>query len=143
MRHLKSLAPLDHLKLAIGLVTLLAILFVGLDMLRAALSASDQSPAGATRLPVLVGAGDIAGCQSDGDEATAAVLDRIRGTIFTVGDNVSEDGTLKDYRDCYEPTWGRHKRRIRPSLGDHDYGTSEATAYFSYFLDNAGPPGRG
>jgi hypothetical protein len=37
---------------------------------------------------VLVGAGDIADCGSSGDETTAALLDAIEGTVFTLGDNV-------------------------------------------------------
>ncbi len=42
--------------------------------------------------PILVGAGDIASCNSSGDEATADLLDGISGTIFTTGDNVYELG---------------------------------------------------
>ncbi|HWQ15464.1 MAG TPA: hypothetical protein VNL77_21870, partial [Roseiflexaceae bacterium] len=38
--------------------------------------------------PVLVGAGDIASCGHDRDEATARLLDAIPGTVFTTGDNV-------------------------------------------------------
>ena len=48
--------------------------------------------------PVLVGAGDIASCQSSGDEATANLLDGISGTVFTLGDNVYEDGTASEFR---------------------------------------------
>ena len=40
--------------------------------------------------PVLVGAGDIGRCGSDDDEATAALLDGIAGTVFTAGDNAYE-----------------------------------------------------
>jgi len=42
---------------------------------------------------VLVGAGDIAECDSNGDEQTAALLDKIPGTVFTAGDNAYQDGT--------------------------------------------------
>jgi PKD repeat protein len=92
---------------------------------------------------VLVGAGDIADCGSEGDEATAALLDGIPGTIFTTGDNAYPDGRPEDFAECYDPSWGRHKDRTRPSPGNHDYETSGAEGYFDYFGAAAGDPGRG
>lgn len=92
---------------------------------------------------VLVGAGDIASCSREGDEATAALLDMIPGTVFTTGDNVYPDGSMEEFLDCYEPTWGRHKERTYPSLGNHDYGTGSAASYFEYFGPAAGDPGKG
>jgi len=92
---------------------------------------------------VFVGAGDIADCSSSGDEATAALLDNIPGTVFTAGDNAYENGTATEFANCYNPTWGRHKARTRPSPGNHDYNTSGATGYYNYFGANAGPSGRG
>ena len=41
----------------------------------------------------------------------------------TLGDNVYEDGSARQFADCYGPTWGRHKDRTRPAPGNHDYGT--------------------
>src|SRR5687767_6965445 len=55
---------------------------------------------------VLVGAGDIASCDARGDEATAALLDQIPGTVFTAGDNVYPSGTAERYARCYAPSWG-------------------------------------
>ena len=72
---------------------------------------------------VFVGAGDIATCNSTGDEATAALLDSIAGTVFTLGDNAYPTGTLSQFNDCYDPTWGRHKARTRPAPGNHEYDT--------------------
>ncbi|HXV85059.1 MAG TPA: metallophosphoesterase [Gemmatimonadales bacterium] len=92
---------------------------------------------------ILVGAGDIASCSYHHDTATAALLDRISGTVFTVGDNAYPDGSATNYAQCYEPTWGRHRSRTRPVPGGHDYNTPEAGAYFDYFGDAAGPRGRG
>lgn len=103
----------------------------------------------ADRDPVLVGAGDIAKCWFgkiswfSGAEATATLLDGIEGTVFTTGDNVYSDGTTEEFRDCYDPTWGRHKTRMRPSPGNHDYNSPDARPYYRYFGDNAGPPGKG
>ncbi|MEJ2852863.1 MULTISPECIES: CBM96 family carbohydrate-binding protein [unclassified Saccharothrix] len=92
--------------------------------------------------PVLVGAGDISNSGS-GDSATAALLDNIQGTVFTTGDNVYNDGTAAEFANYYDPTWGRHKARTRPSPGNHDYHTSGATGYYNYFGTQAGPSGRG
>jgi acid phosphatase type 7 len=93
---------------------------------------------------VLVGAGDIAECgPGTGAEATARLLDRIEGIVFTAGDNAYPTGSAADFRRCYEPTWGRHKQRTRPSPGNHDYEVPGAADYFAYFGSNAGPDGLG
>jgi Calcineurin-like phosphoesterase len=92
---------------------------------------------------VLVGAGDIGECGSTGPAATAALLDGIEGTVFTTGDNAYSSGTAEEFANCYAPTWGRHRGRTRPSPGNHDYDTPNAAPYYSYFGDQAGPPGRG
>lgn len=91
---------------------------------------------------VFVGAGDIAMCDAN-SEATARLLDGIGGTVFTLGDNAYFQGTRQQFRDCYEPTWGRHKARTRPVPGNHDYETPGAAPYFEYFGANAGLAGLG
>lgn len=91
---------------------------------------------------VFVGAGDIAICDGN-SEHTARLLDRIGGTVFTLGDNAYFHGTAREYQECYEPTWGRHKYSTRPVPGNHDYETPGASAYFDYFGPNAGAPGSG
>jgi hypothetical protein len=93
--------------------------------------------------PVLVGAGDIASCSSSGDEATAKLLSHIPGTVFTTGDNAYEDGTASEFADCYGPSWGRFKDRTRPSVGNHEYQTPNASGYFGYFGAAAGDPDKG
>jgi hypothetical protein len=90
-----------------------------------------------------VGAGDIGNCSTSTDEATAQLLDGIAGTVWTAGDNVYPDGAAAEFAQCYDPNWGRHKARTRPSPGNHDYHTSGASAYYAYFGANAGPAGRG
>ena len=82
---------------------------------------------------VLVGAGDITNCSRNQDEQTAQLLDTISGTVFTAGDNAYVDGTYTEYLNCYDPTWGRHKSRTKPSPGNHEYLTSGAAGYFQYF----------
>jgi hypothetical protein len=90
-----------------------------------------------------VGAGDIASCISDGDEATANLLDAIPGTVFTTGDNAYDSGTDGEYAYWYAPTWGRHKDRTMPSPGNHEYNTVGAAGYFNYFGAAAGDPTKG
>jgi PKD repeat protein len=91
-----------------------------------------------------VGAGDIASCTEDGDEATARVLDGIAGTVFALGDNAYESGLASEFAQCYDPTWGRHKARTRPAIGNHEYfGSPDASGYFDYFGAAAGEPGKG
>ncbi len=92
---------------------------------------------------ILVGAGDIAACSSQGDEATAALLDAVSGTIFTAGDNAYESGAVDEFARCYNPSWGRHKNRTRPAPGNHDYLTRGAAGYFAYFGSAAGDPTQG
>jgi hypothetical protein len=92
---------------------------------------------------VLVGAGDIAECTSAGDAATAALINSVSGTVFTLGDNAYDNGTAKQFRNCYGPTWGRFKSRTRPAIGNHEYEANGANAYFDYFGRAAGPRGKG
>ncbi len=105
----------------------------------------EDSDGGGPRPPpeVLVGAGDIASCESDGDEATAVMLEGIEGTVFTLGDNAYPDGTARDFERCYAPSWGRHRQRTRPAVGNHEYHSPEAGPYFDYFGAAAGEPGKG
>jgi hypothetical protein len=91
---------------------------------------------------VFVGAGDIADCSGD-DEATAQLLDNIPGTVYTLGDNAYPSGTAAQYTNCYDPTWGRHKSRTHPTVGDNDYNTSGAVPYYNYFGAAAGNPNEG
>jgi hypothetical protein len=92
---------------------------------------------------VLVGAGDIASCGLTGDTATANLISGIAGTVFTAGDNAYETGSTANFRDCYDPTWGRFADRIYPTAGNHEYETTGAAGYFSYFGARAGPAGKG
>ena len=106
--------------------------------------------------PVLAGAGDIAKCYdptlplpsldqaqaqalASPAAATAALLDRIPGTVITLGDNAYEFGSPFDFDACYHPTWGRHRDRTAPSAGNHEYLTG-GVGYFEYFGGRSAPP---
>jgi hypothetical protein len=88
----------------------------------------------------LVGAGDIGRCDDRSDSKTARLVGKIPGTVFTLGDHAYPEGTRAQFRDCYEPTWGKYKNRTRPTAGNHDYHTAGAKAYFNYFRWRAGRP---
>lgn len=92
-----------------------------------------HTPTSSSNSVVLVGAADITNCSRNQDELTAQLLDTIPGTVFTAGDNAYVDGTYSEYLNCYDPSWGRHKSRTKPSPGNHDYLTSGAAGYFQYF----------
>lgn len=92
---------------------------------------------------VLVGAGDIADCTDlSGAEATAKLLEAIPGTVMAVGDLAYPDGTKENFA-CYDKTWGRVKSRTRPAVGNHEFHSTGATYYFSYFGAAAGDPTKG
>ena len=66
-------------------------------------------------------------------------------------------GSLAEYQQAYDPTWGRVKSITRPIPGNHEYLTSGgstpttgcdstnagAAGYFAYFGSAAGTPGQG
>jgi 3',5'-cyclic AMP phosphodiesterase CpdA len=92
---------------------------------------------------VLVGAGDIAECGVGGAEQTARLLDRLDGAIFTAGDNAYFQGSAQQYRDCYHPTWGRHRSRTYPAPGNHEYEQPGAGPYYEYFGEVSAPSAPG
>jgi len=122
----------------------------GLDATPTAPGATASAPTAvptATAIPaaVLVGAGDIASCSSDGDTVTARLLEGIDGTVFTLGDDAYESGSAREFKDCYGPTWGRDsiKSRTMPVPGNHEYNSTDAIPYFDYFGAAAGDRDKG
>jgi 3',5'-cyclic AMP phosphodiesterase CpdA len=71
------------------------------------------------------------------------MIDAIPGTVAALGDLAYPDGSAADFAGCYESTWGRHKARTRPALGNHEYNTPGAAGYFAYFGATAGDPAKG
>jgi hypothetical protein len=100
--------------------------------------------------PTIAAAGDIA-CDSSTAGATtchqAATADLLAAGGFTavlgLGDHQYPSGALADFNAYYDPTWGQVKAKTYPAPGNHEYQTSGAAGYFSYFGDRAGPTGRG
>ncbi len=133
--------------------TLPAAVAVAFHLLTAAPGSAEDPPV------TVLAAGDIAFCRLNwprrllyrlvgrnpepGAEATAGLLDRLPGAILALGDLAYWNGTAKEFRDCYGPTWGRHKKRTWPVPGNHEYQSKGAAPYFAYWGPRAGQPGRG
>lgn len=106
---------------------------------------------------MLIGAGDIAVCGTNGDEATGRMIDsilvsdsaaNIHTEVFTLGDNAypsGREGVDNDFPRCFSPSWGssRIMKVIHPAPGNHDFDSGSGDPYFSFFGDRAGPRGRG
>ena len=97
--------------------------------------------------PVIAAAGDIA-CDTTSEfyngglgidnrcrqRATSDLL--VNGglsAVLTLGDTQYHVGSFDDFQAVFDPTWGRVKPIIRPIVGNHEYGTSNARGYFDYF----------
>ena len=62
--------------------------------------------------------------------------------MFTLGDNAYDRGSKAEFRDCYDPSWGRVKDRTElPVAGNHDWETPNAAGYRAYFGEVATPRG--
>lgn len=90
----------------------------------------------------ILAAGDIGEC-GFGALDTGALLDRLPGTLLALGDLAYTQGTHANFRDCYDPAWGRHLDRTRPVPGNHEYESPGAAGYYDYFGGLAGPRGQG
>jgi Calcineurin-like phosphoesterase len=92
--------------------------------------------------PVLLAAGDIGDCATQGDEATAGLLaEHPEATIAVLGDAAYPHGTAGDFERCFAPSWGRFRDRMRPATGNHEHATPKARGYARYFGTRGGPPG--
>jgi hypothetical protein len=71
------------------------------------------------------------------------LIEQIPGTVFAAGDLAYEKGSAEDFKNCYDPAWGRFKDRTKPALGNHEYVDPTASGYFQYWGAQAGPAGKG
>jgi acid phosphatase type 7 len=109
---------------------------------------------GQTTSVTLVGAGDIANCTHNNDEATAQLLGSTlrsltpdgslpppeQARVLAMGDNAYPRGTRAQFANCYDnyrltdgspydssrpAWWGQYKDRTMPVLGNHEYMNSD------------------
>jgi hypothetical protein len=118
--------------LVIALGMTLGVTMVGGALFFAGVLAGEAVPTQEDDL-VLVGAGDIADGTNQ-DEATAALIRDILGTVFAIGDNAYGLPSAAPFESYYEPTWGTEKARTKPVPGNHEYKNKDgAREYFDYF----------
>ena len=88
--------------------------------------------------------GDTGWCGSPALGPLARLFERFDGDILLAGDLAYPSGTMEEFRNCFEPSFGKFKSRMRASPGNHDYVASvSAQSYFDYFGDRSGPNRRG
>ena len=84
-------------------------------------TAEEVALAGAS---VLIGAGDIATCPSQGDDNTARIIDsvlradsvaKVSDAVFAAGDVVYPSGRTVDFTNCWTPSWGALRTRPCPA----------------------------
>jgi 3',5'-cyclic AMP phosphodiesterase CpdA len=110
--------------------------------------AASAAPAAASTGVTVYAVGDIARCASrdpaySGAAETAATVAAglaadPAAVVLTLGDHTYPRGTMKEFTDCYAPTWGRFKDRTWPAPGNHEYYTPGAAPYFAWFGERAG-----
>jgi Concanavalin A-like lectin/glucanases superfamily/Bacterial Ig domain/Fibronectin type III domain len=94
--------------------------------------------------PVMLAAGDIAGCYpGSGEGATANLIDNQPGIVAPLGDDAYQTGSAEQFANCYDPTWGRFYARSMPVPGEHEYHTPNAAGYFQYWGALGGDPTKG
>lgn len=53
--------------------------------------------------------------------------------VLALGDLQYGGGSLTDYQNFYNKSWGTLKDKTRPAVGNHEYETPDAQGYFDYF----------
>jgi acid phosphatase type 7 len=90
---------------------------------------------------VVVAAGDIATCPGGRQEETAMLVEALSpDLVLTLGDQAYPNGSLDDFLDCYDPSWGRFRSITRPAPGNHEYHAPHAGPYYAYFCGGSGRP---
>ena len=123
---------------------------------------------GQTVTVTLVGAGDIANCTLNNDEATAELLGsslkslttdgslppRSQARVIALGDSAYPSGSRTQFANCYDnyrltdgtrydssrpAWWGRYKKRTMPILGNHEYlNSSDSSLKSTPYFDYFG-----
>jgi hypothetical protein len=106
--------------------------------------------------PIIMAAGDIAcdakdkannggnGTSAECQEKWTALQLTGASAVLPLGDNQYDCGTLTQYQQSYDPSWGQQKAITRPASGNHEYKTTcgnqaGAGGYYSYFGAAASP----
>ena len=87
---------------------------------------------------VVLGVGDIGMCNRPAVAQTARLVAGLDGLLLLAGDIAYFQGTAANFRDCFNPEWGRFRDRWRAVPGNHEYESPAAGPYFDYFGEAAG-----
>ena len=89
---------------------------------------------------VVAAVGDIADCNGGKQVEVAAAIEKVApAAVLALGDLAYQDGSLDDFLDCYDPSFGRFRPITHPVVGNHEYHTPHAGPYWAYFCGAAGP----
>jgi acid phosphatase type 7 len=101
--------------------------------------------------PIVAAAGDIA-CRPGAEPTASAcqqaataqlLLDMAPDRVLALGDEQYERGTLNEFENAYDLSWGKVKSITAPVPGNHEYETAGASGYYDYFGAAAGDPKKG
>lgn len=78
------------------------------------------------------------------DANTYALASKVKpDAVLALGDLQYENGALDKFNSRYDKTWGQLKSITYPAAGNHEYVTTGAGGYFSYFGSRAGESNKG
>src|SRR5437773_10352711 len=104
----------------------------------------DLQSAPAAQTFTLIGAGDIATCNHlQSAYATAKLIERIPGTVFAAGDLAYERGIAKEFKNCYDPSWGDSRTAPNPPRAIMNMRATPPPAISSIGVSRLGLPTRG
>ena len=93
---------------------------------------------------VIAAVGDIADCSGGRQADVATAIEQAAPTaVLALGDLAYQDGSLDDFLDCYDPSFGRFRGITHPVPGNHEYHSPHAGPYWAYFCGVAGPAFKG
>lgn len=70
------------------------------------------------------------------DAAVAAQIAKIKpDALLTLGDQQYDDGKLEKFQVGFAKNWAQFNKILYPSPGNHEYVTTGATGYYTYFKD--------
>src|SRR5689334_21329189 len=74
--------------------------------------------------------GDTGWCGSPALGPLSRLIERFDGDILLAGDLAYPSGTMEEFRNCFEPSFGKFKSRLRASPGNHDYVASVSADFY-------------
>lgn len=101
-------------------------------------TARDGNPPSSGLTAVVLGVGDIGMCNRPGVAQTARLVAGLEGRLLLAGDIAYFQGSAANFRDCFNPEWGRFRGRWAAVPGNHEYETPGAAPFFDYFGGAAG-----